>query len=48
MTGEKPEKGCVFCNAQKAAADESLIVHEGRETERVVDVAGARVDLGGS
>ena len=30
MTGEKPEKGCVFCNAQKTAPDESLIVHEGR------------------
>lgn len=29
MIGEKPEKGCVFCNAQKAQGSESLIVHEG-------------------
>lgn len=30
MIGEKPEKGCVFCNAQKAQVSESLIVHEGQ------------------
>jgi ATP adenylyltransferase len=31
VTGEKPEKGCVFCNAQQAPVGESLIVHEGRK-----------------
>jgi ATP adenylyltransferase len=30
VTGEKPEKGCVFCNAQKASPADSLIVHEGQ------------------
>jgi ATP adenylyltransferase len=33
VTGEKPEEGCVFCNAQQRSSDaaaESLIVHEGR------------------
>jgi ATP adenylyltransferase len=31
VTGEKPEQGCVFCNAQAAAGAESLIVYEGRQ-----------------
>jgi ATP adenylyltransferase len=30
VTGEKPEKGCVFCNAQNASPADSLIVHEGQ------------------